>query len=51
MAGRITLTVDEAELAHNTLVAARESFDASPTGIAERSRKAINEMLMKRSDE
>jgi hypothetical protein len=31
--------------------AARDSFDASPTGIAERARHAINGMLKNRGDE
>lgn len=51
MAGRLALTVDEAEQAQLAMNAAREAFDNSPTGVAERSRKAINGMLMKRSDE
>jgi hypothetical protein len=51
MAGRIALTVDEAEKAHHALVAAKEAYDRSPTGVAERARHAINGMLNKRSDE
>jgi hypothetical protein len=51
MAGRIALTVDEAEKAHYALLAAREAYESSPLGIAERTRQAINEMLKKRSEE
>jgi hypothetical protein len=51
MAGRIALTVDEAEKAHWAMQAAREAFDASNTGVAERARKAVNSMLTKRGDE
>lgn len=51
MAGRIPLTVDEAEQAQHALTAAQLAYEASPTGIAERARLAINEMLSKRSDE
>jgi hypothetical protein len=51
MAGRIALTVDEAEKAHHALVAAKEAYESSPTGVAERARHAINGMLKKRSDE
>ena len=38
MAGRIALTVDEAEKAYHALVAAKEEYDKSPTGVAERAR-------------
>jgi hypothetical protein len=51
MAGRIALTVDEAEKAFRAMQSARDDFDASMTGVAERARKAINTMLMKRGDE
>ena len=51
MAGRVALTVDEAEKAELALNVAREAFDGSPLGAAERSRLAINRMLMNRSDE
>jgi hypothetical protein len=51
MAGRLPLTVDEAEKAQLSMNAAREAYESSPTGIAERSRQAINDMLMKRGDE
>ena len=51
MAGRIALTVDEAEKAYRAMQAGRDSFDASDVGVAERARKAINAMLLKRSDE
>jgi|ERR1039457_3019777 hypothetical protein len=51
MAGRVALTVDEAEKAQLALNAAREAFGASPLGAAERSRLAINRMLMNRGDE
>jgi hypothetical protein len=51
MAGRLALTVDEAEKAQLAINAARAAFDSSPTAVAERARLAINSMLMKRSDE
>jgi hypothetical protein len=51
MAGRLPLTVDEAEKAQLAMNAAKEAYDSSPTGVAERSRLAINGMLMKRGDE
>ena len=51
MAGRLPLTVDEAEKAHRAMVAAKEAYDSSATGIAERARLAINGMLSKRGDE
>ncbi len=51
MAGRVALTVDEAEKAELALNMAREAFDRSPLGAAERSRLAINRMLLNRSDE
>jgi len=51
MAGRLALTVDEAEKAQLALNAAHEAYDQSPAGVAERSRLAINGMLMKRGDE
>jgi hypothetical protein len=51
MAGRVALTVDEAEKAHHALVAAKEQYDRSPARVAERARHAINGMLSKRSDE
>lgn len=51
MAGRLALTVDEAEKAYRAMQAARQAFDASPAGVAERARHAINGMLKNRSDE
>ena len=51
LAGRLALTVDEAERAERALAAARRAVDSSPLGVAERARLAINRMLMKRSDE
>ena len=51
MAGRLPLTVDEAEKAQLAMNAGQESYDNNPTGIAERARLAINGMLMKRGDE
>ena len=51
MAGRVALTVDEAEKAELALNAARRAVDSSPLAVAERSRLAINRILMKRSDE
>lgn len=51
MAGRLALTVDEAEKAHYAMVAARAAYDQSATGIAERARHAINGMLKMRGDE
>ena len=51
MAGRVALTVDEAEKTQLALDAARRAVDSSPLGVAERSRLAINRMLMKRGDE
>ncbi|MGE0113755.1 MAG: hypothetical protein AB7T07_02560 [Steroidobacteraceae bacterium] len=51
MAGRLPLTVDEAEKAQRAMDAARQEYENSPAGIAERSRQAINSMLLKRSDE
>jgi hypothetical protein len=51
MAGRVALAVDEAERAQLALNAARAAFDGSPLGAAERSRLAINRMLMNRGDE
>lgn len=51
MAGRIALTVDEAEQAWLAMQAAREAYDQSAVGIAERSRQAINRMLIQRGDE
>jgi hypothetical protein len=51
MAGRLALTVDEAEKAQLALNAARDAYDNSSIGVAERSRLAINGMLMKRADE
>jgi hypothetical protein len=51
MAGRLALTVDEAEKAQLAINAARAALDSSPTAVAERARLAINSMLMKRSDE
>ncbi len=51
MAGRLPLTVDEAETAWKAMQAAREAYEQSPAGVAERARKAVNDMLMKRGDE
>lgn len=51
MAGRLALTVDEAEKAQRALSAARRAHPDSPTEIAERARQAINAMLMRRSEE
>lgn len=51
MAGRVPLTVDEAQVAQLAMNAARDAYDSSPVGVAERSRQAINSMLMKRGDE
>jgi hypothetical protein len=51
MAGRVALSVDEAEKAQLALNAARAAFDGSAHAAAERSRLAINRMLMNRSDE
>jgi hypothetical protein len=51
MVGRLTLTVDEAEKAQLAINAARNAFDSSPRVLAEHTRKAINSMLMKRSDD
>jgi hypothetical protein len=51
MAGRLALTVDEAEKAQLAINAARDAFDADPAALAERARLAINSMLIKRSDE
>lgn len=51
MAGRIALTVDEAEKAHLAMTAAREALEKSPVGVAERSRRAINHMLRMRAEE
>lgn len=51
MAGRIALTVDEAEKAHYAMVAAKEAYEQSTTGISERARLAINGMLKNRYDE
>lgn len=51
MAGRVALTVDEAEKAHYALLAAKEAYEQSATGIAERARHAVNGMLRNRSDE
>lgn len=51
MGGRVPLTVDEAQTAQLAMNAARDAYDSSPVGVAERSRQAINSMLMKRGDE
>lgn len=51
MAGRLALTVDEAEKAQRALNAAQAAYDASGIGVAERARRAINEMLVRRGDE
>jgi hypothetical protein len=51
MAGRLALTVDEAERAQLAMNAARDAYDSSAAGIAERARRAVNGMLMKRGDE
>ena len=50
MAGRLALTVDEAEQAQLAMNAARDAYDGSPVGMAERARQAVNSMLMKRGD-
>lgn len=51
MAGRLPLTVDEAQKAQLAMNAARAAHENSPAAVAERSRRAINAMLMKRADE
>jgi hypothetical protein len=51
MAGRLPLTVDEAECAHRAMVAAKETYERSPVGVAERARHAVNGMLKMRGDE
>ena len=51
MAGRLPLTVDEAEKAHYAMIVGKEAYDVSATGIAERQRLAINSMLKHRGDE
>ncbi len=51
MAGRLALTVDEAEQAQLAMNAARDAYDGSAVGAAERARQAVNSMLMKRGDE
>src|SRR5208337_165757 len=51
MAGRLPLTVDEAQKAQLAMNAAHAAFDASPAAVAERSRLAINGMLLKRAEE
>ena len=51
MAGRLVLTVDEAEKAQLAINAARTAVDSSPAVLAERTRLAINRMLMKRGDD
>ena len=51
MAGRLALTVDEAEKAQLAINAARAAVDSSPAVLAERARLAINRMLMKRGDD
>lgn len=51
MAGRLALTVDEAQQAQLAMSAAREAYEGSALGMAERTRQAINGMLMKRGDE
>jgi hypothetical protein len=51
MAGRVALTVDEAEKVQLVLNAARAAFDGSAIAAAERTRTAINRMLMNRIDE
>jgi hypothetical protein len=40
-AGRLPLTLPEAAVAQNALSAAERVFDASPTGITQRIRKAV----------
>jgi hypothetical protein len=47
----LALTVDEAERAQLAMNAARDAYDSSAAGIAERARRAVNGMLMKRGDE
>lgn len=51
MAGRLALTVDEAEKAQLAMNEARDLYEASAVGVAERTRQAINSMLMQRGDE
>lgn len=51
MAGRLALTVDEAQAAQRAIDAAREAYERSSTGVAERVRRAVNGMLTKRNDE
>ncbi|WP_454731017.1 MULTISPECIES: hypothetical protein [Cupriavidus] len=41
MAGRVPLTHAEAAIAQGALAAAQRAFDASPSGIAQRIRRAI----------
>jgi hypothetical protein len=42
LAGRVPLTWDEALVAQAALNEAREAYESSPTGIAERLRQSIN---------
>ena len=42
LAGRVPLTWEEALVAQTALVKARDEYETSPTGIAERLRKSIN---------
>jgi hypothetical protein len=51
MAGRLALTVDEAEKAQLALNAGQDAYEATRTGVAERARLAINGMLKNRGDE
>ncbi|MGO9514129.1 MAG: hypothetical protein ACLP2F_10865 [Steroidobacteraceae bacterium] len=51
VAGRLALTVDEAEKAQLAINAARDALDGNPAALAERTRLAINSMLMKRGDD
>lgn len=48
MAGRVPLTWEEALAANAALKAAREAFESSPQGLAERMRKAQNKAMTAR---
>ena len=47
MAGRVPLTLEQAVLAHTTLKQAREAYEFSELGIAERIRVAHNKAALK----
>ena len=51
MAGRLPLSVDEAQKAQLAMNTARTAHDERPAAVGERSRLAINAMLMKRVDD